>query len=656
MMKKRKGNLLEQHAEKIVLGVSVVIGLALLWFLVIGSPNSVQIGGRKFGAGEVDRQIRTSAEKLEARLNEPPAAATPQSGHKETYVAKLNSPLREVGDFKLIVPGRNPEAPVEDREYALPTVPPATNAFARAIRGTAHVPLEEVTPEIPYDKVPTTLKDMDLVSVQAGFDVAALYRNFKQSFIMGPSVRSDWRDDDLAAPVFAAAQLQRRRLLDDGRWSDWEVVPRPRIDAYRTRLDIPETTDNLKYDISMQKAQIKPFEIQQTILQPRPYDFASAETVWLTPSFYDEYVKILDREQKEALRQERERTLGTRRETNVGYETPAGRTGTRAAETPYADTRTRTLPSRGRTNEPTTRGRGTAAGAYYDEYMTETSPADRRRQQRTTADVIADNTKIIIDQRTSLETLQSLIFWAHDDTIEPGNTYEYRIRLGVFNPIAGRNWCAPQDRQYENQVILWSEFAQAPEPVVIPPMVYFFPTELARSNERGVTIEVARYHMGNWRKQGFDVRPGEMIGKPVDVQPQVSAADGRAAFDEYEMTRGTMLPEKIDFSTGAMLVDLVRSDAWTGLRVVRSELIDALYTHDGLIIQHVPVRKNSWTADMKAQYAQIEEAAAKTVTLNTSRGQSKVDVFKPRPAAYPAYGDGYRGYEDRIGVAPERRL
>ena len=120
--------------------------------------------------------------------------------------------------------------------------------------------------------------------------------------------------------------------------------------------------------------------------------------------------------------------------------------------------------------------------------MTETSPADRRRQQRTTADVIADNTKIIIDQRTSLETLQSLIFWAHDDTIEPGNTYEYRIRLGVFNPIAGRNWCAPQDRQYENQVILWSEFAQAPEPVVIPPMVYFFPTELARSNESGVTI------------------------------------------------------------------------------------------------------------------------------------------------------------------------
>ena len=99
---------------------------------------------------------------------------------------------------------------------------------------------------------------------------------------MGPSVRSDWRDDDLAAlPSSPPPNCSVAACLTTAAGATGRLSPSPdRRLPHPARH--PETTDNLKYDISMQKAQIKPFEIQQTILQPRPYDFASAETVWLT--------------------------------------------------------------------------------------------------------------------------------------------------------------------------------------------------------------------------------------------------------------------------------------------------------------------------------------------------------------------------------------
>ncbi len=659
-MKKKKGNLLEQHAEKIVLGVSVLVSLALLWLFVIGGPNAVVVSGRKLGPGEVDRHVRTQAERLDAKLKEPAVHVEYTGNHKDMYAARLQSPLEAVPDFKLVVPGRT-EMIAEDREYSLPPVPPARDASAASFRGAAHVPVDEVTQENPYERALATLGDIDLVTVQASIDVAALYRNFKQSFVMGRNLRPEWKDEELATPVFASAQLQRRRLLDNGQWSEWEVVPRPRIDQYRARLAVPEKAEELKYDISMQKAQFKPFDLQRNILQPRPYDFASADTVWLTPSFYQEYVKILDREKREALRLERERAVGTRGRDSLAFDPGAGRPaqgGRGGSDAVTGVPRTATPPVRGRTNDPTLRGRTPTEGMYYDEPGEMYGVGDPRRlrqpQQRGTVDVVADNVKVLIDERTRLaEMREPLVFWAHDDSVEPGNTYEYRIRLGVFNPVAGKNWLSAQDEQRKDQVILWSEFADAPQKVVIEPMVYFFPTELARSSERGVVVEVAKYHLGNWRKQDFEVRPGEAIGKSVDLRPQTPAGGRLDTYEEYGPMGGqAVMPEKIDFGTGAMMVDVIRSDAWTGLRMIRSELIEMLYTTDSMTMRHVPVRKNNWTGDMKTQYAMIDDAVTKPVQISMSRSAGKVDIFRQQRTPYGGgvYPDGRRPYgEDRMG-------
>ena len=165
-------------------------------------------------------------------------------------------------------------------------------------------------------------------------------------------------------------------------------------------------------------------------------------------------------------------------------------------------------------------------------------------------------------------------------------------------------------------------------------MVYFFPIALAKTADKKVAIDVFKYHFGNWRNETFDVHPGEMIGKLVDFKEQRPGAGARDAYDEldYEvgMTDNTM-PEKIDFNTGAMLVDIVRTDAWAGLRpLVRTKIDDVLYTRDGVNIMHLPVKRNNWTPAMKVQYAKIDEASRESVDIRQGKGRSKVNLFGQR--------------------------
>ncbi len=107
-------------------------------------------------------------------------------------------------------------------------------------------------------------------------------------------------------------------------------------------------------------------------------------------------------------------------------------------------------------------------------------------------DIYRELDEILITGRTNLRRIREpLLFWAHDDTVEPGKSYRYRIRLGVFNPIAGTNKFNEQDEDLKNQIVLWSEFSEVEEIVKVPGTLYFFPRDV--KNAAGiVTVDVAR--------------------------------------------------------------------------------------------------------------------------------------------------------------------
>ena len=112
-----------------------------------------------------------------------------------------------------------------------------------------------------------------------------------------------------------------------------------------------------------------------------------------------------------------------------------------------------------------------------------------------------------------------LLFWVFDDTVEPGKAYQYRVRFGVFNPVAGTGQFVDRDMDKKNQVILWSPYSEVTKPIEIQKMMYLFAKDV-QDKASTATVEVARYTLGYWHSQDFQVKPGEAIGKVTEPKKE----------------------------------------------------------------------------------------------------------------------------------------
>ncbi len=112
-----------------------------------------------------------------------------------------------------------------------------------------------------------------------------------------------------------------------------------------------------------------------------------------------------------------------------------------------------------------------------------------------------------------------LLVWVFDDTVEPGKTYQYRVRLGVFNPVAGTGQVVDRDLGKKDQVILWSPYSEITKPVEVQQRTYLFAREV-QDKTNTATVEVARYALGYWRTESFQVKPGEAIGKEMEPKKE----------------------------------------------------------------------------------------------------------------------------------------
>jgi len=681
------GRFFEEHIEKIVLAV---VGLVCIWLFitrVLISPNAVSYDNQKFSPREIDKYIlQQHAKELEYTLKQPP-------GPKSAYVSKLNGPLdpndpvREGihGDLQAGFDGLFASAisgvdmrwsiPLPSnistevgggKQYTLPLIDGVIGEVKEVavehIRAAAYVPTLLVTEDVPYENAAPEPNDIDLVTVEAKFDVEQLYKRFQESFV-GYDVPEQWRDPCLALPVFAAVQLQRQELLDDGGWSDWQDVSRSNIDHRKRMFEIIEDIESLPPGgIKVRLLQFNEPEVRMDLVQPQAYQIASANQEWFPPLLHRKFLELqskekmeVKREERETKKQEEERQLGQQLDGRRGR-IPAGRLGTaRAGGGAYSEGYGGTeglygtrgaRPRRGRPGSGTGRtdiglyddvglyGEGGLAGGRQrrprtrgterdleTEYM---MGIDSRRISRepSTGDVYYEFEDISLTPRTDLaKWREPLVFWAHDDTIEPGKSYRYRIRLGVFNPVAGTNQSSKQHQSLNNQVILWSKFSDITESVRIPGRLYFFAKDIQEAAKK-VTVQVSKYMLGYWYSEDFPVRDGEVIGKVVESEPQQSkdrfgrrlplrlptqvGAAGRLSFATPQ--EQVIEPESIDYSTGAVLVDTVAVNDWSGAGYLRPRLyFDMLYSFDGTNIEHMPIKPGNWSADLLAVYNQINK-------------------------------------------------
>jgi hypothetical protein len=693
------GSFFEEHVEKIVLVIVGIICVALLITRVILSPNAVSYEDKSFSPSAIDDYALDKATDLRQKLKAPPDQLEPYKPKADEFVALLDSTIRDV-DTSLwpAVPyevGTNKA--VAGGVYDLPRIGEVNDVEVDHIRAAAYVPTVEITPQNPYDKAGNEPNDIDLVTVSAKFDADQLYERFHECFV--EYVEEQYADPCLAKPVFAAVNLQRQKLNSDGTWSDWQDVPRAKIDQYRKLFKVTDNIQDLPPGgLKVQMLQFDNKPVQIDLLQPQAYQIASAKEEWFPPELHRKYLDLQAKEDMEEKRQARETERDQQRnqddtrrnrraDTRMGIGGGRTRTGSPGGVgglySGGTNTRSRNRSRNrqsdvsglygdsGRTNNRRrSRNRSgtndqmmdTLGGLYGDEGLGYGRGGAQRRGP-TTNDVYYEFDEVAFNALTDFSKLKEpMLFWALDDTLEPKNTYRYRIRLGVFNPVAGTNEVSEEDSSLKNKVILWSDFSDVTKPVQIPGRSYFFARDIQEA-AKTVTVTVCRYVLGHWYSEDFKVSKGETIGNVMEneiEEDKTQRQRGRNTFGrgtgrpggrrgdymgDYMGDRFASaalpkekpnVPETIDYVTGAVMVDTMSINDWWGDSTRHSRnYYDMLYSYDGTNIEHMPVGTTYWSKDMQNMFNHISKLEREPVEEFKAFGSNK------RRNARPGLGGGY---------------
>ncbi|MBN2018837.1 MAG: hypothetical protein JW749_01280 [Sedimentisphaerales bacterium] len=607
MMTKRKGNFIEEHIEKAVLALAMILSVFLLFKFVVISPYVFNYGGRNFSAGKIDLHINEEAQKLKKLLNDDSAPATAYEPKIDAFAAMMKKAVEIDADILWPLPSA-----VElkiDKKYRIPQIPAVKDVSVEHIRAAAYVPNRDITAENAKDEGAYELDDIDLVTVQAGYDMTGLADAFEASFA-GDDLPENWRDEQLAKPVFAAVDLQRQELGSDGDWGSWQSIPRVKIDPWKENFKTIENVNDLPSgSVTVRLLRLDQPKEQAVLLQPEPYQIASAEEEWYPPALHKKFLKSRSekeaqerREHLEAMReqmeQEREKTRSTRDQRRPRTAPAAG-----GSSDDYMRMMMGTEPTIGTgTRTPTRTRTRTDQPSAFD--LRKTAKPDLETE------IYEEMKKIVLSDKDVGKLREQIVFWAHDDTVEPGRTYRYRIRLGVFNPVAGTRQLVEEDGEYENKVILWSKFSEVTETAAIPRRVYFFPVGVQEAAKQ-VEVQVYKYALGYWYNQQFNVKRGDVIGKEVKLE-QASKDKGlglrpaalpKAQEDDKNLT----LPETIDYTTDAIVVDVLAASSYTGDRNLQQQLYyDMLYSFDGTNIERLATNLSLWPEELKAKHTEIK--------------------------------------------------
>lgn len=601
-MNKKGIGFLEEHIEKIVLVVVIIICFWLFATRIVISPNYVEYDNRKLSPGSVDEYVLNKTKFLEDELNRQPEPLQPYQPRLGDFTARLNLTVSDIdSELSLPLPPHS-SAIVAKPKYELPLITENGNVKkgyigqiedvqVEAIRAVAYMPAEPVTAVQTYEQVEHEPNDLDFVTVQASFDMVDLRERFKQCFA-GENIKPSWQDPCLAKPVFASVQLQRQQMDEHNRWSDWQIVDLPRTEHRRELFKSVEKVKNLPPGgIELRFLQLADNLVQNDILQPKPYRIASAQERWFPPTLHKEFLKY----QKEINAQEKRQAMQERK-------------------TERQQQKSDRLERRGRGSATRSRRTGETEMEEEDYDSEQDGPAGRpirdRREIRDTErpERVKKPSQTIEDINKKYEEIriakpgspaqmnEQPIFWAHDDTAEPGKTYRYRIRLGVLNPVAGTGRLAENYSRFEDKVILWSRFSDVTETVKIPAMSYFFPRNIQEATKT-VTIQISKYKLGSWYSKDFVVNQGETIGKVAETKRETNQQENLT------------IPEQINYSTGAAMIDVRPVNDWSsGKDMSERYYFKMLYSFDGKIIDEMPIKTRYWSKQLQTRFNEIRNS------------------------------------------------
>jgi|GEM_PF-4919300 len=430
----------------------------------------------------------------------------------------------------------------------------------------------ELSREVGYaDDVVEEISDIDFVTIYSKLHMAKIRENYINAFA-AHDIETPLKDPD---PVVAMVEVSRHELGSDGLWGKWKTVDRIAVDPYYGKKPSASMSKMSLAELKVLIIEGADPAVQQTMLQPEPYSLSDID--WLP--LYERREK--EKEKKDADRKAR-MSAAKSGGGGGGFDELGGGGSSRSR-------------SRGRSG-----GGGGGGGGGFEEFggfgevgseggfgMEMGGGASSRRSSNSGRKTENIDTEAFL-------TEEIFPIWAHDGTVEAGKTYQYRIRVGFFNPVAGHpKWLVEADKKYADNSILWTAWDDIEQVVDVPLDIAIFPRRDGKKEDLEMRVEVYKWFEGKWYKDEFHVRPGGQIGEVVK-----SVNDSHDGLD-------------IDFSTGATVIDVVYGNQYStkiGSSIKSVECTDLIYQDkDGNIVR-MPLSKQMWPTTLNKMKNGLDKA------------------------------------------------
>ncbi|MCA9302927.1 MAG: hypothetical protein KC996_02275 [Phycisphaerales bacterium] len=559
---------LEQHIEKIVLGVILLVLLGVVSMQFMLQPNTVEVSStRSVPPESVYTELEGQALRIESQLQDPqpqlPAVAPMDlvARYNEAFAdssdlaTQLSSSLGRGVNIEQVFGGPIDTGPQNNNVTAL-MVPKTTQPVAVSSWATLD---PFVLQEVPaYAEFVPSAQPFDFasVSIEASFNGVDL-REALTGEGGGGIPRKFWAATGVTIVGF---EVERQELMADGRWGSAEPITTPPMTPLPTRSiasddGLPELTELVS------KAAGAFGDIAQPMFPP-----TIAGEEWVPPSERvaedANDLSEADKIRRKLARAESElERLQGRSQGGTGSRDPRPGTGKTSVRDPGGS-------SGGSSTSSTDKARARM------EQLREDIKEYQDQLRALGESVTQTDPSLRIGGKGGVGVLdsQDIQLWAHDLGVEPGKVYRYRSRVVVNNPLF-RKGPALDPNDAEQQALTKDPFARGgwsdwSGEVLVGAEQYFFVGSAepsgAHAESPKATIEVFRMYYGFYRRSTISAAPGDRLessarvsGRIVTIDPSAitvkEAGDQLAAIQEDDKLP---LPAGFREVSGRMLIDL----------------------------------------------------------------------------------------------------
>lgn len=598
---KKITDFLEQYVEWVALAVGAAFLLFMVFQYVLSEPVKVDLAGQKFAPGEVDREVREQASRLEERINpraEPPVRieVAQAVGDFEARLAMVNVEQKPLFPIFASEPLKlSPSPPGGETQQAtngsidlqgavatLPSVPAAVVTKSFAGRAYVNVPPAGVRPMIgaappaPGAVLDGVQEDRQWVRVNYRIPIAQLNIAFRQAKLPLS-----------ASTLVHEVELLRQEQQPDGSWSPEQPVK----SIGTVVLQKPPTGENpqeagafMQWALVNQQDILRPTFYQVLIGNdpifgppgenvppvglpspgmpggPAPTTFDPAAWLDTPPAQRVPPLGQLTEEQRRAIQAEQARRAKEKRtQPQPGGERPPG--GGRRGGGGFGESFGKPDPDRPPFLQVRRPPPGLPPEIEDDPGMWQ-EPGMNPAQPQVPNAVPYD--PLPQPPYNPAEVPVDLIGWSYDESPIPGRTYRYAIRHKIKNPLYGTfNMAAkPDDARVLNLQSATSEWTQ---PVTIEPLMHFFIAQRFAPSAGSIKVKVFRWSQGTWRAGTFTASYGDAVGgidNRVDYSTGWTLVDIRTEPGDSSKSYGLFVDERgtlVRRDTDADLADSLRA-------------------------------------------------------------------------------------------------